>query len=443
MIELIKRGLMFGNLFHVAAPALVTRYNRALRHLTGRETALTDFFVDISGYSPEVGAELGDPLYLNHEGVNRQFILLSTEQQRCPLLDATFSTTRPILQDFIAQNEAALFALTAQHAVAGELVNSVYAVDRPADLFNLRAITVEADTPAGTVQQAERLAGKIDRFLTEPEAWYDDVLIGEMITLARDTGDVTRAPLRLTSTTTQKGNFWTAHFGGLYIFQTLETPAVIASGDATEDVPVPLSLSLSDRNAIAQFLSENALVEPIIKARGIDGAAILRQKMDFVQVSALTEAGVDLTGTTRRDLRLLARRHRNLLPDEFHALADLVNWAEHGGAWPRISSRHPAYFYTLRAASTPDTALVNMLLSELSPRDVRQLFICHKQAFYAAYATWPEAKQEYVADYLEAEYKADKMGMRAALFGHDEPMDEPPRDLVERVGPWGAVRRET
>ena len=444
MIELIKRGLMFGNLFHVTSPALAARYNRALEHLTGKTTALTDFYIDISGYSPEVGQELGDPLYLNQDGVNRQFILLSTEQRLCPLLDAKFSVSRPILQRFIAENEAALFALTARDAVAGELVNSVYDVSHPARLFDLRAITVEADTTTGTVRNAARLADKIDTFLSEEDAWFDDVLIGQMITLADDTGDVTRAPVNLQPLTVDVGNFWTAHFGGLYVFQSVDHPAIIGSAEAPQDVPIKYSFDLTDRNRVAKFFEFNDLVEPIVKARGIDGGAILHQKMDFVLISSLAEAGVDLTGTTRRDMRMLTRRHRNLLPDEFHALADLVKWAEHGGSWPRISSEHPAYFYTLRASDTPDALLVNMLLSELSPRDVRQLFICHKQAFYAAYASWPSPKQEYVAQYLEAEYQADKMGVRAALFGHDAPLEEPAatsRDMIARVGPWGAVRR--
>ena len=36
MNRLIKSGLMFGNLVHVSSPALVERYNRALRHLIGQ-----------------------------------------------------------------------------------------------------------------------------------------------------------------------------------------------------------------------------------------------------------------------------------------------------------------------------------------------------------------------------------------------------------------------
>ena len=55
MIRLIQRGLMYGNLFHVASPALVQRYNRALDHLTGKRTTLTDFYIDISGFSPRGG----------------------------------------------------------------------------------------------------------------------------------------------------------------------------------------------------------------------------------------------------------------------------------------------------------------------------------------------------------------------------------------------------
>ena len=444
MMRLIQRGLMYGNLFHVSSPALVDRYNRALEHLTGMRTSLTDFYVDISGFSPEVGADLDDPLYLNHNGVNRQFILLSTEQRHCPLLDAKFSTSRDILQRFIAENEAALFALTARDAVAGELVNSVYDITEPKRLFDIRAITVEADTTSGTVRNAGALADKVDTFLSQEDAWFDDVLIAQMIELAGETGDVTRNPVNLNPLKVEQGNFWTAHFGGLYVFQTLDHPATIAAQDKPQDVPSKYVFDLEDRNQIARFLEFNDLVEPIVKARGIDGAAILRQKMDFILVSAVTEAGVDLEGTTRRDMRMLARRHAQLLPDEFRGLADLVNWAENGGTWPRITSNHPAYFYTLRAAATPQADLVNMLLSQLSPRDVRQLFICHKQAFYAAYATWPEAKKEYVARYLEAEYKADKAGARAALFGHDAPMEAPePQapDLIARVGPWGAVRR--
>ncbi|SHE97820.1 hypothetical protein SAMN05444273_103329 [Litoreibacter ascidiaceicola] len=450
MMRLIEKGLMYGNLFHVNGQAMADRYNRALKHLTGKETALTDFHVDISGYAPEVGEELGDHLYLNPKGCNRQFILLSIEQKTAPLLEAKFSTSRGILRQFIDANEAQLFALTARDAVAGELVNSVYSVTKPAHLFDIRKIRVEADTTSGVVADAGKLDGMIAEFRARDDAWWDDVLIADMIKLAHKTGDVTRVPIKLGHADYEQENFWTSHFGGLYAFRDVEKPAVISmSEDDLGNLPVGkggAAIGASERTKIAKFLDDNELVEPIVKARGVDAVAILRQKLDFIVVDVAATMEADLSQVRRTDLRSLARRYSDLLPPEFHTLGKLLRWAEGGGAWPRISSNDPAYFYTLRAKPHKDRDLVNMLLSELSLLDVRQLFICHKELFYARYRSWPDQKKAFVADFLAREYQVDKAGAREALFGSgDAPMEEPlqsaPRDVVEVVGPWGAVRR--
>jgi len=119
MMRLVKAGLMFGNLYEVSSPAMVERYNRALDYLIGKRTALTEFHVDIAGFSPEVADELGDQFYLNPHGANQMFILLSTDQKTAPLLGSQFSTSRSILQRYLEENEAQLFGLTAREAVAG------------------------------------------------------------------------------------------------------------------------------------------------------------------------------------------------------------------------------------------------------------------------------------------------------------------------------------
>ena len=459
---LVEKGLMFGNLIPVESPALVDRYKRALKHLTGKETKLDEFHIDISGYSPEIGDELDDDSYMNHAGVNRQFILLTTEQKKAPLLNASFSTSRGILRQFITENEPQLFALTTRDAVAGELVNSVYSAETPDKLFEIRKITVEADTTDGAVATAEKLGGLIDRFKTESEAWFDDVLIAQMIELARKTGDLTRNPVALKEMSFAQDNFWTSLFGGLYIFRAVPKPAAIAVGERTRlgKLPIAQVLDFGDRTAIAQFLQSNDLVETIVEARGVDAAAILHQKMDFILADVAASMGENLSGATRRDLRTLSRKYAAQLPPAWQGLAALSRWAEDGGAWPQITSDHDAYFYTLRAKARVDADLVNMLLAELSPLDIRQLFICHKEAFYRAYAGWTPEKQSYVAEFLAGEYMVDKAGTRAALFGHEEPMAEPEpanpgpwstgpaaarntaeRDIIDLVGPWGAVIR--
>ncbi|SFR31967.1 hypothetical protein SAMN04488005_0219 [Yoonia tamlensis] len=447
MHRLIEKGLMFGNLIRVDSPVLVERYNRALMHLTGKQTQQDVFHIDISGYSPEIGDEFDDTLYLNHAGVNRQFILLSTEQARAPLLNAKFSTARGILKQFITENRAELFALTARDAVAGELVNSVYLADSPARLFDIRKVRIEADTTTGTVAMADKLGRLIDRFKTEQDAWFDDVLIAQMIGMAKQTGDVMRNPVRLQQMEFDQENFWTDLFGGIYLFRGVEHPAAISAKDKEDlgKLPIEFLFDLTDRSAIAKFLKLNDLVEPIIDARGVDAAAILQQKMDFIVMEVAATMGENLTGATRRDLRRLGRQYAKLLPEAWQGLAALVRWAEEDGPWPKITSEHPAYFYTLRAKPHADADLVNMLLAELTPLDIRQLFICHKEVFYRAYATWPDEKRAYVADFLDREYQVDKAGTREALYGHEAPMEEPranvQADLITRVGPWGAVGR--
>ena len=450
MNRLIEKGLMFGNLVEVSSPQLIDRYNRALQHLAGKETKLKDFHIDLSGYSPEIGDELGDPLYLNPNGANRQFILLTTAQKAAPLLNIKFSTSRGILTEFIDKNEAQLFALTARDAVAGELQGSVYAVDTPAKLFDMRQVTVEADTVAGSVADAGKLAALIERFRREPDGWQDQALIVEMIGLAKKTGDVTRVPINLPAMTFETGNFWTSFFGGIYVFRDVKYPAAISSlGWASlGKVPIAQVMDFTHRNQIADWLDRNQLVEPIVQARGTDAGAILRQKMDFILVDAADAVGIAVGDGRRTELRKVAYRLGSALPDEFTGLASMLAWVEGGGPWPKISSEHPAYFYTLRAKAGKDRDLANMLLAELAPMDVRQLFITHKERFYEAYAQWSEAKQTYVADFLAREYQVDREGAREALFGPEPKMDElsrpemvrgpkPTPDLRDVVGPWG------
>ena len=445
MHRLIEKGLMFGNLIRVDSPILVERYNRALDHLTGRKTDLDVFHIDISGYSPEVGDAFEDDLYLNHNGVNRQFILLTTEQSDAPLLNAKFSTSRGILKQFIDENRVQLFALTARDAVAGEIVNSVYMADTPARLFDIRKVRIEADTTSGTVATADKLGQMIDRFKTEEGAWFDDVLIAQMIGMAKQTGDVMRNPVKLRQMEFAQENFWTDLFGGIYVFRGAEHPAAIVAGNKAKvgKLPIPYLFDFSERSAIAKFLNLNDLVEPITEARGVDAAAILQQKMDFIVMAVGASMKEDLTGATHRDLRRLGRQYTKLLPEAWQGLAALVRWAQEDGPWPKITSEHPAYFYTLRAKPHADADLVNMLLAEMTPLDIRQLFICHKEAFYRAYSKWPDEKKAYVVDFLDREYQVDKAGTRLALFGTEASLEAPSAAQTDRVGPWGGAGRRS
>lgn len=440
MKRLISAGLMFGNLIRVDSPAWVGLYNRALDKLTGQQTALTEFHIDIGGFSPEIGDELGDMDYLSPTGGQRQFILLTTEQKSAPMLNADLSVLRDVMCRFIAENESQLFSLTARDAVIGQIDDRVWTLDTPGDLAALRNLRIDADTTGNHIAEADRLSAMIDEFRTRPDAWQDDVLIARMIEQARSSGDVLRNPVRLAHTQFAMPDFWTADFGGVYVLRSCREPAMVFSdADRMTEVAGFECMSVDQGNRIAAWLARHGLAEPVINMRGAAAAAILRQKMDFILVDAAVQLGLDTGGGSRNELRRVAARMGDDLPPEIRGLSALQRYAENGGDWPVIDSADPAYFYALRATQGPLRDLVNRLLSELAPHDLRQLFITHKPLFYRLYNAWPDAKRDYVVNILAREYVMDKQGTREALFGVEPAMQEssnpPPRS-----GPWGPAR---
>ena len=445
MMRLVKAGLMFGNLFEVSSPAMVGRYNRALDYLIGRRSKLTEFHIDIAGYSPEIAHEFDDELYLNPLGANQMFILLSTDQKSAPLLDSQFSTSRSILRRYIEDNENQLFALTAREAVAGELLDSVFKISEPADLLDINQIEVTADTSQAHVAEAETLTRQIDRFMTEEDTWWDDVLISEMIELAKRTGDIQRNPVKLDSKVFQQGNYFTAHFGGVYVFRDSDTPTVIARTKipGLDLLDIAQTLTFDDREAISDWLYQEGLTELIVQRPNQDRALVIRHKMDFIVASTAGDQGHDLSEMSRRNMRQLERRYANDLPPEFTGLMEVWRWASMGGRVPKLGPNHPAFFYALRGSQHRDRDLVNMLLSDLSRLDFLQLFICHKSLFYDAYRDWPETKKDFVVRFLEEEYAIDKAGAREALFGKAPSMSEPvscgkPKRRSPKHNPWDA-----
>lgn len=424
MMRLVRHGLMYGNLLEVDTPALVERYNAALEKLTGRRTTLGKFRIDLSGFAPEIGEEFGDPLYLNPNGCNRQFILLSTAQKSAPLLNAFFSTSRSILRRFIVENAEALFSLTARDAVIGELENSILRVADITDVLQIRHIRIDADTTTGLVADGRRLTELVDRFNSEEDAWWDDELIDGMIGIAQRTGNIMRNPSVLDRSEYDQGNFYTKHFGGLYVFHHVAHPGIISVDPAAAGIAAGEHdfIDLADAQTVATFLASNDLVEDVFSSDGLDAEALLRQRQDFILIDHLSQQGGELGGVSRQDLRAALHSSIDDLPGVFHQLSEMTRWLSQGGDKPRLSPSDAAYFYTFRARSHGDRDLVNMLLAELMPHDIRHLFVCHKEAFYDAYAEWSDTKREFVAEFLAREYAIDKEGTREALFGPEPSM---------------------
>lgn len=427
MKRLISSGLMFANLVEVATPTLVARYNAALERLTGRRTALTGFHIDIAGFSPEVGDELGDLAYLSPPGASRPFLFLDPAQARAPLLRPDYSFLRPALRAFLTGNAPALASLAAREPVLGEIASPLWRIAGLADLAALRSLAIAADTPSGRVADATRLAGRIAAFRAADDLWHDDAFLADLVALAARVGDALAPGAGFRAAAVRVGNFHAAALGGVYLFRDAAFPFLVLA-DPARAGPGPgiETLALADRAGVLHALQVNGLVEPLTALP--EGADLLRDRVDFMlaDVLAATDAAPEaLARLTRADLRRLAQRAATAPPPELETLARILAALEAGERPVPPAPDDPAFPYLHRAAAGPDRDLVNQLLAELAPLDIRQLFICHKPAFYAAYAGWPERKQAYVAEFLARDYLSDKAGRRAALFGPPEPAPAP------------------
>ncbi|MCB1441185.1 MAG: hypothetical protein KDJ63_15545, partial [Nitratireductor sp.] len=100
MKRLYENKLIFGGLLTVDEQHLVERYNKALKGFGLKPVKLKSFKIDMTGYSPEVADELDDPEYLDPNGVNRRFIILSPEQIGLPVINTAFSNTEDLLYQF-------------------------------------------------------------------------------------------------------------------------------------------------------------------------------------------------------------------------------------------------------------------------------------------------------------------------------------------------------
>ena len=423
MKRLVDHGLIYGGLFRVSTPVMLERYNAALKALTGKTTMLEAFHIDLSGYSPEVGEEFGDRLYLNHDGCNRQFILLSVEQRHCPLIDAYFSTTSSILKQFIEDNYPQLVALCARDAVMGELDNSTWRIDDVEDLVTIRNITVQVDTPRGLIARATELESAIDVFHDDDNAWWDDAVLTRMCALAETVGDIQQHPIVPTTIHYRKRNFHTRHFGGLYVFRDSDEPVIITcDSDFAAQVPDAYRrIELNDADALSAFLHGAGHVENILSVPSLDHRKLLQDRIDFMLIDLLSglDDGPDFATMRRIDWNRAARWHFGELPQAFQTLSDVLKALDQEEPVRPVEPGDAGHFYLLRAADHPDRDMVNHLLARLTPLDFRQMFICNKEMFYAAYQSWPERKRDYVAQFLAERFLVDRQGEWQRLYAGD------------------------
>jgi hypothetical protein len=254
MQRLIENKLIHGQLLEIAEPHLVERYNQALEGFSLKRVKLKKF-------SPEVAKELGDPQYLDPNGVNRRFIILTPDQIDLPVINSAFSNTEDLLYQFIEKNAKALFAITIKDVLYGEIEDSVFEVKDIEDLLSIEQVEFRVSTATNLLGKTSELQLMVDRLLKEPDAWRDDEMLSRMVEHAKTTGDIRENALVPKEVLFLQRTFWTSHFGGVYVFIEDAQTTVISNPSAKgfrRSRPWQVAyIDINDHASVWRFLVES------------------------------------------------------------------------------------------------------------------------------------------------------------------------------------------
>jgi len=417
--------LIYGRLLPVEEPHLIERYNKALTAFGLKPTGLDSFEIDRTGFSPQVAEELGDPDYLDPNGINRRFIILTPAQAELPVVHTAFSNTSQLMFEFLSNNRRVIDALTIKDVIFGEIEDSVAKVEDIEDLLSINQVEFRVLSAEDVLGKANELGTLVDRLKQEPDAWRDDAMLERMVELARVTGDIRENRLVPDRVIFRHDAFWTTHFGGIYVFIDKDTTTVVSDPAAPgfrRSRPWQVSyLGIRDAERVFRFLASTGRID-LPRASWIETSNYLEHRAEMAVKSLIHRQQPDLD---------FSRVDKIWLQTWIHSNADLINT---DGVFPflnaakrelaqtgklRLEDMDPQRrFLVVRAApGHPDAWLTNRLIADFVPDDFVSLYIFNKQTFYKQYQGWPERWRAHVVDTLKTTYLMNKAAFRERLYG--------------------------
>jgi hypothetical protein len=425
-MELLRANeLIYGRLLPVEEPHLIERYNKALKAFGLKPTALEKFDIDRTGFSPQIAEELGDPLYLDPNEVNRRFIILTPAQADLPVVHTAFSNTSQLVYEFFAKNSRAIDALTIKDVIYGEIEDSVSRVEDIEDLLSINQVEFRVLSAEDVLGKASELATLVDRLKQEPDAWRDNKMLERMVELAKVTGDIRENALVPDQVIFRHNAFWTSHFGGLYVFVDKDMTTVISDPAAPgfrRSRPWQVSyLSIRDADRVFRFLASTGRIE-LPRASWIETSNYLEHRAEMAIGALIRDNEPDVDP---------GKFERVWLQTWIHGHAELIN---KDGTFPflnaakreiaqlgqlKIDEVNPQHrFLVIRAKPDhPDAWLTNRLISDFVPADFVSRYVFNKQGFYKDYEGFGAAWRRHVVNTLKTTYLKDKEAFRARLYG--------------------------
>jgi len=417
--------LIYGRLLTVEEPHLIARYNKALAAFGLAPTRRESFEIDRTGFSPQVAEELGDYSYLDPNGVNRRFIVLTPSQIDLPVVHTAFSNTSQLMFEFLSRNRRAIDALTIKDVIYGEIEDAVAQVNDIEDLLSINQVEFKVLSAEDVLGKAAELGRLADRLKQEPEAWRDTAMLENMVELAKVCGDIRENALVPDQVIFRHNAFWTSHFGGLYVFVDPDMTTVISDPSAPgfrRSRPWQVSyLSIHDAERVFQFLLSTGRLD-LPRASWLEASGYLEHRADMAirNLVCRTDPTVDLTVADKVWLQTWIHGHANLVNSDgvFPFLNAMKRQVGRTGRIDLDEVEPARRFLVVRARPDhPDAWLTNMLIADFVPDDFLSRYVFNKQAFYKDYQAFEPNWRRHVVEMLKTAYLSDKAGLRRKLYG--------------------------
>ena len=430
---LIEYGLRFGGLLKIGEQHVVDRYNRALVAFGLEPVAEAPLHIDLCGFSLEVAAKLGDMHYLDPAQVNARFIIVSASQARAPLVHASFSCTKKLLQAFFRHNAKAIEVITLKDAIYGEIENSLTHAQTLEDIVSFPHVDFEFHTVDGLIEDAGRLQDLITKFREDRECWTDVGVMAEIVGLARKCGDIRKNPVEINSWRFRHPKtFSTTLFGGA----TIIDGTVVGRRDELLKVSNGRStiIDIGDCGQVLGYLELNGLLEEP-DTEWLVESGFLDHRLEMLAADLLADTGTSLApfvenrypeAVIHNNLKVLTAdglfreldRLRNLIINSGQAAA--LDYMKGMSAKGRAMVRRAVP----NRAATND---VNRILSSYFPADYLCEFILDKPAFYERFRTLDPVRRDFAVNIIKARYmphglRSDgyKQAVKDTFFGANE-----------------------
>ena len=425
MKRLYDNDLIYGRLLTVDQPHLVERYNKALKAFGINQTKLGEFNIDKTGFSPQVAEELGDYDYLDPNGINRRFIILTPAQVSLPVVHTKFSNTESLMYEFYTDNMRVINALTIKDVIYGEIEDNVSKVEDMEDLLSIQQVEFSVLSADDVIGKANELRSLTDKLKEEPDAWRDDAMLERMVELSKQVGDIRENQMVPEHVIFRHNAYWTSHFEGAYVFVDERMTTVISDPKAPgfkRSRPWQVSyLSIDDHDKVFRFLASSKRIE-LPRASWIEQSGFLDHRAEMVIHSIIRAEDPDIDLSKVDAVWLQTWLHKN---------ASLVN---RDGRYPFLNSvkreiaqngrldinEVPEEYRFMLVRAKPeheDAWLTNRLICEFNRDDFVSRYVFNKQAFYDDYQEFDEQYRTHVVRTLKDTYLSNKAAMRDRLYG--------------------------